>query len=150
MMGWLTKHSTIITMVFALAALVGVKVQIDASARLQKEQSARDIYREFLSLSINQPKLASPDFCAIEGTVDEAAYDNYLNYLLYTSEQVLASLPEWDATMMSHLDRHKEAICGESGWSGDAPEVQALIRTFRAKQCVGFKSACQSEGVAGQ
>jgi hypothetical protein len=157
MLGWLEKRATVLQALSAIGALiavvggiVGIKVQLEASARLQKEQSARDIYREFLNLSITQPKLASPDFCAIVGTADEAAYDNYLNYLLYTSEQVLAALPEWDETMMSHLDRHKEAICGEGGWEGEAPEVRTLIGKFKTRQCSGFKSACSSREEVAQ
>ena len=146
---WLEKNikaiqalSAIATMVIAAAALIGVKVQIDASTRLQKEQSARDIYREFLNLSIAQPKFAAPDYCAIVGTGEEAGYTNYLDYLLYTSEQVLTAQPDWESTLSGHLLAHKEAICSEQDWSDEAPEVQALVTRFRGKQCRGFISAC--------
>jgi hypothetical protein len=149
MIKWLEKQAAALQALSAIGALVavvggfyGIKVQLNASAQMQREQSARDIYREFLNLSINQPKLASPNFCTIAGSPDEAAYDNYVNYMLYTSEQVLAALPDWEATMESHLARHKETICGENGWVGDTEEVKALITRFKAKQCVGFKSAC--------
>jgi hypothetical protein len=102
------------TTIIALAALVGVKLQIDASARLQQEQSARDIYREFLALSISQPRFATPDYCAIEGTTDEAGYDHYVQYMLYTSEQILSVRPDWEPTLEEHLHSHKELICSES------------------------------------
>ena len=149
MKDWLGRNAKAIqaatgigTTVIALAALGGVKLQIDASARQQREQSAREIYREFLSLSIAQPKFASPDYCALAGSVDEPGYANYLDYLLYTSEQVLAAQPDWEPVLAEHLSRHKEAICGEGDWGGEAPEVEALIGRFRARECVGFKSAC--------
>ena len=148
-MNWFDRHTKgfqaitgIITVLIAVAALIGVKVQIDASARLQQEQSARDIYREFLALSVNQPKFSAPDYCTIRGGVDEAAYENYVQYMLYTSEQVLTALPDWESTMADHLNDHKELLCSESDWSGDATKVQGLINRFRAKQCKAFKSSC--------
>jgi multidrug efflux pump subunit AcrB len=148
-MNWFDRHTKsfqaitgIVTMLIAVAALIGVKVQIDASARLQREQSARDIYREFLNLSINQSKFAAPDYCAIRGSPDEAGYENYVQYMLYTSEQVLTALPDWETTMADHLNDHKELLCSESDWSGDTPQAQRLINRFRAKKCRAFKFSC--------
>jgi hypothetical protein len=50
MMRWLNAHAgalqgaaAVATAVIALAALSGVRYQVDASARLAREQSARDI-----------------------------------------------------------------------------------------------------------
>ncbi len=47
---WLEQHAkalqalgVIVTMLAVVAALIGIKVQIDASARQAREQSARDI-----------------------------------------------------------------------------------------------------------
>jgi hypothetical protein len=62
--------------------LIGIKVQIDANARQQQEQSARDIYREFLNLSISKPEFADPDYCAIKGRSNAGAYENYVEYML--------------------------------------------------------------------
>ena len=86
-------------------------MQIDASARQQREQSARDIYREYLNLSIFQnPNFSNPDYCAIEGTANEGAYEDYVEYLLYTSEQVLAAMPDWEPTLSARLTPHKELL----------------------------------------
>jgi hypothetical protein len=149
MLIWLEKHATALQALSAIGALiavvggiVGIKVQLNASAQLQREQSARDIYREFLNLSINQPKFSAPDYCAISGTADEAAYENYVQYMLYTGEQVLTALPGWEPTMAEHLDAHKELLCGESDWTDDTPQVQALISRFRAKECKAFVTSC--------
>ena len=72
--GWFKKHgqmaqvlASIVTALVALAALIGVKVQIDAAARSQQEQSAREIYREFLNLSIGNPQFAEPDLLCVQG-----------------------------------------------------------------------------------
>jgi hypothetical protein len=138
----LQSLAAITTMVVAVTALIGVKVQIDASARQQREQSARDIYRDFLSLSIAQPKFASPDYCSILGSSDETGYNNYVQHLLYTSEQVLEALPDWDETLSQHWQEHKEVICPAGDWSNDTEKVQSLVVRFRAKHCTAFKSAC--------
>ena len=152
MTGWLEKHikaiqaaSAIATALIALAALVAVKVQIDASAQLQREQSARDIYREFLTLSIAQPKFAQPDMCTLAETPDEAGYDHYLTYLLYASEQVLAAQPDWEPVMAGHLTPHREALCKARDWSQEAPRVQSLIAQFKSDKCKGFVSNCLPE-----
>ena len=75
MFGWLESNSRalqalagLITALLALLALIGVKWQIDASFDSQREQSARDIYREFLNLSISNPEFADPDYCALKAS----------------------------------------------------------------------------------
>lgn len=146
---WLGQHATavqaltgMITMLVAVLALVGVKWQIDASARLQQEQSARDIYREFLNLSIARPELADPDYCAIRNTPQLAAYENYVEYLLYTSDQLLSVSPAWDATLNEQLAPHRDYLCAEQDWSDDTVQIRELMRRFQGKQCKGFVSAC--------
>ena len=135
--------AAIVTICAAVAALVGVKVQIDASARQQLEQSARDIYREYLNLSISKPEFSNPDYCAIQGTANEGAYEDYVEYLLYTSEQVLSAMPDWEATLSARLMPHKELLCTEANWGDENPEVRAMIGRFRAEQCKGFVSGCE-------
>ncbi len=146
---WLEDHSkalqaiaAIVTMLAAVAALIGVKVQIDANARQQREQSARDIYREYLNLSIAKPEFANPDYCAIAGTAQDGAYEDYVEYLLYTSEQVLAAMPDWETTLTARLAPHKELLCSEPDWDDETPAVQAMIKRFKASHCKAFVSAC--------
>ncbi len=149
MIKWLEKYAPALQALSAIGALVavvggivGIRVQLNASAQMQREQSARDIYREFLNISISQTKFAAPDYCAIRDTGDEAAYENYVQYMLYTSEQVLTALPDWESTMADHLNDHKELLCSEADWSGDTPQVQGVINRFRAKECKAFQSSC--------
>jgi hypothetical protein len=47
--------AAIIAALVAIVALIGIKFQADASYRLQREQSAKEIYRELLNISIAQP-----------------------------------------------------------------------------------------------
>ncbi len=142
MRDWLEANSkpiqafgSIVTMLAAVFALIGVKVQIDASARQAREQSARDIYREFLNLSISRPDLADPDWCAIKAGPNALAYENYLEYALYTAEQLHDATPTWDATMLDHLTTHRAALCAGGDWADDSEGVQAIVARFRAEQC---------------
>ena len=149
LIGWFDKHghmiqgiASIVTAFVALAALIGVKAQIDAAARTQQEQSARDIYREFLNLSISKPEFAEPDYCAIRGTTQEAAYRNYVDYLLYTSEQMLAVSPEWEGTLSQHLAAHPQYLCAVTDWADYPASVQGLVARVKQKACTRAVTPC--------
>lgn len=140
-MSWLHRHAepveaigSIITALVALAALIAIPLQIQASAALQAEQSARDIYREFVALSVNRPEYANPDYCAIKSDpVTLTAYTYYLEYLLYTAEQVTSADDDWQPIMQSHLSQHSGILCDDHDWFGDNTNaVSALIASQRA------------------
>lgn len=147
--GWFERHgalvqslASVMAVLVAVAALVGVKMQIDAAARLQQEQSARDIYREYLNLSIGKPEFAEPNYCAIKGGAQETAYQNYVDYLLYTSEQMLAASPDWEAVMAEHLEPHSAYLCGIKEWSQYTESVQAMIGRAKPKLCTPAPPTC--------
>ena len=148
-LGWFDRHGgaiqgigTVATAFIAMAALVGVKMQIDAGARTQQAQSARDIYREFLNLSISKPEFADPDYCALKDSPQASAYENYVDYMLYTSEQMLSVSPEWEPALTEHLAAHEQYVCGIKDWSGYPDNVRAMVDTFRAKACKGPPTPC--------
>jgi hypothetical protein len=150
LLSWFDKHGaaiqgigTIMTGLIALAALIGVKMQIDAAARTQQEQSARDIYREFLNLSISKPEFSEPDYCAIVKGPQASAYKNYVDYLLYTSEQMLSVSPEWSPALTEHLAAHEDYLCSVSDWSGYPDNVRAMVESFRAKACKTPHPPCE-------
>lgn len=129
----------VLTALLAAAALLGVKAQIDASERVQQEQSARDIYREFLNLSISRPELADPDYCALKDTPAEPAYEHYVEYMLYTAEQALAADEEWRNVFAGRLKMHATYICAVDDWDGYDSGVQTLIQAFKAKECAAVQ-----------
>ncbi len=144
MMRWLTRHSeavqamgALLTAVIAVIALVAVKYQVDAAARLQREQSARDIYREFLSLSVANPDLAAPDFCPITTGPREASYYAYFDYMLYAAEQSLSLDPGLSVNFAHYLQNHPDALCGLTDAQLDLYEanVAQLIRDTRPAPC---------------
>lgn len=142
LLAMLERHSVavsaltgLVTMAIALAALIGVKVQIDASARVQREQSARDIYREYLNLSISRPEFARPEYCAIQGTANEAAYESYVDYLLYTAEQAIAADPDWQAVFDRKFADHTTYLCSVEDWDDLGPAMLTRLDRFRAAHC---------------
>lgn len=149
MRDWLERNgqaiqafAALVTMLVAMAALVGVKLQIDANAQQQREQSARDMYREFLNLSIGKPEFAAPDYCAMQTGPELTAYKNYVEYMLYAADQLLSVSSDWEPTMTEHMLEHSEYLCSEDDWSDDSDAVQSLISRFRAAQCQAYAPAC--------
>lgn len=144
MMLWLKRHSealqamgALLTAAIAVIALIAVKYQVDASARIQREQSARDIYREFLSLSVANPDLAAPDYCAVTSGPREASYFSYVDYMLYAAEQSLALDPGLSVNFTHYLQNHPVALCNLTDPQLDLYETSlaALIREIRPAPC---------------
>ena len=131
--------SAAVTAILALAAIIGIKVQIDGAAKIQREQSARDIYREYLNLSVQKPEFAAPDYCAIAKTNQVAAYQAYVDYLLYTGEQVLSVDADWAATIDDALKPHAAYLCDTDENAYPDPDVHALVEKLLANACATVK-----------
>lgn len=120
MLGWFHRHSGAlqglaagVTALAAVAALVLVPWQIAANDRSARENAAREIYREFLNITIQRADLASRDACAPATPAEQAAYEGYVEYLLYTAEQVLAlGVEDWAPTLTARLTPHARYLCG--------------------------------------
>lgn len=147
MLAWFERNnkaisaiSAVVTAFLALAALIGIKVQIDGAARIQQEQSARDIYREYLNLSVQKPEFAAPDYCAIAKSNQLAAYQAYVDYLLYTGEQVLSVDPDWNETIDASLKPHAAYLCdADEGESYPDTDIEALVEKLRSSECAKVK-----------
>ncbi|MBF9059062.1 hypothetical protein HKCCSP123_07685 [Rhodobacterales bacterium HKCCSP123] len=119
-MVWLRKNAALIeagsalVMAFAaIAAAILVPMQIAANDRTSREQAAREIYREFLNITIQRPELAEPTACTPADPGRNSAYEAYVDYLLYTAEQVLElSAEEWRETVSARLAPHQPYLCG--------------------------------------
>lgn len=121
---------TLMTVIVAVIALAGVKWQLDENDRLQREQGARETYREFLKLSIERPELGTADWCQIEGRDTAAAYEHYVEYALYTAEQVLAADPAWNGPMLQALQPHAAYLCAKADWAAYSVPVQRLSESL--------------------
>ncbi|MBK8458372.1 MAG: hypothetical protein IPL47_15745 [Phyllobacteriaceae bacterium] len=125
----------LVAALFALTALIVIPWQINQADRIQREQGARDIYREFLNISIANPKLANADWCALSDANDKAAYEAYVEYLLYATEQLVGVDADWRAPMATWMADHAPYVCGRGDWEAYTPAVQELIAEFTARQC---------------
>lgn len=141
---WLGKNhqsiqasAAILAALLAIATIAGVKWQMDAAARLQNEQSARDIYREYLNISISRPEFAQPDYCTLSESPQFAAYESYVAYLLYAGEQVLVLGEGWPDVMQGEMERHAGYLCSADYQPTDYdPAVAEVVSRVRAEQCV--------------
>lgn len=122
---WLSRNAerlgalaALATAFAALSVLVVVPWQIAAADRIQRDQTAREIYREFLNLTVQKPELATADFCTLEEPAQIAAYSAYVDYLFYTAEQMIDTSPEWRDPMAGYLKDHMAYLCSTTGGRG--------------------------------
>jgi hypothetical protein len=131
---WLTRNAeplqavgAIATAFAALTALVVIPYQVAQADRIQRDQTAREIYREFLNLTVQKPELASAAYCSLKDPNQITAYAAYVEYLLYTSEQMIDTSPDWRAPMASYLGDHMEYLCSEGIWDAQSPDIKDLV-----------------------
>ena len=134
MKNWLTRNAealeavgAIATPFAALSELVVIPLQFAQADRVQHDQTAREIYREFLNLTVQKPDLASADYCALKGTTQATAYAAYVEYLLYTAEQMIDTSPDWRGQMASYIGDHMAYLCTEGSWSAQSPDIKELV-----------------------
>jgi hypothetical protein len=70
---WLRRNSEalealggIATAFAAVTALIVIPYQVTQSDRIQSDQTAREIYREFLNLTVQKPDLAHAKYCTLK------------------------------------------------------------------------------------
>jgi hypothetical protein len=151
-MGWVKRHaeamqalSALVTMLVALAALIGVKVQIDASDRAQALQSARGAYLAQQALAVQTPRFAQPDdACALLTSPEGNAYEAFVTHLLFTAEQTLAVQQGWEPTFLSEFAPHAAYICTFSDQLNTTEDMHALLAQFRADHCAN-QLPCSAE-----
>lgn len=135
MWNWFSKHAQAFGALFSAAALAGILFQVYAADQTQRAQSARDIYREFVALTINKPELATFSWSPELAEKDRAAYEAYVDYLLYTAEQVIAADSNWTKPMHDWLLDHAAYLCAIKDISGYTKEVQSLFDAIRSTEC---------------
>ena len=122
--------AALVTALAALGALVFIPWQIAQNDRLQREQSAREIYREFLNITIQQAGVASQTACTVAPGAPAVAYSAYVEYLVYTAEQVVGiDADGWAPTMAARLAPHAALLCqyGPEDLAALEPATAALI-----------------------
>jgi hypothetical protein len=132
--------SAVLTVLLALGALIGVKFQIDAAEKLQRAQSARDIYREYLNVSMSKPEFARPDYCNLSKTSQAVGYEQFVEYLLYTAEQTISVDPDWEATFSEAFKDHVSYLCALDDTTSYAEPVAKILSDFQKTGCTHVKT----------
>ena len=121
----------------SICALGAIYLQVQFNFRLSRENTAHEIYRAYLQMAVQYPRLAYPEndkAVAAMGREERARYGWFVSYLLYTCEQILGSFPgdpEWQRTCEEQMGYHASYVCAtvlkdEIG-NYDQP-MQVLIR----------------------
>lgn len=132
--GRLILAANLVTALAAVVAVIIIPWQIAAADRIQRGQTAREIYREFLNLTVQKPEVASANWCQLTTARDKAAYVAYVDFLLYTAEQAIDTNPDWSPVMREHLSSHLPYLCQLGAEALDDPMVADLVAEMRG-QC---------------
>jgi hypothetical protein len=122
-MVWLWDNAvtigTIVMAAAAIAALIYAHRQISESRRAERRGNANELWREYLRLAFDNPKLSDSalklaDFNYANLTIDGSKemfqkYELFVDTVLNASEEILEVLPtkEWDAAVRIQLRLHR-------------------------------------------
>ncbi len=142
-MSWMSRNAPVIeaiaamvTALVAVAALIGVKIQLDEADRLQRTQSAREAYRAHLALAAAMPDFARPEnACRLLASKRAGAYVAFVDHMLYSAEQMLAVSDGWEETFQTQLLDHRDYLCSPVGPEGETVETARLLTRFRQSAC---------------
>lgn len=99
---------------------------------MQLEQSARDTYRSHLALAVVHPTYAQPlNGCELMTSSQGASYQDFVDHLLYSAEQMLVTAKGWESTFLSDLEPHADYLCATVGPREDTVETEALLEQFK-------------------
>lgn len=142
-MSWLGRNAkqveavaASVTALAAVAALIGVSLQLAEADRLAREQSARASYRGHLALAVAHPQLAAPaDACLLLNGPQGGSYVAFIEHLMYSAEQTLDVAEGWEASYLEQLAPHAPYLCAADGPIGETEAVARLLARFRAASC---------------
>jgi hypothetical protein len=127
--------------VVAVLALGAIYWQVQFNFSLSRENNAHEIYRAYLQMAVQYPKLAYPENDKAVATMpreESARYGWFVSYLLYTCEQILDSFPndrEWQRTCEAQVGYHAPYICAsvlKDEINNYEPALRELIRKIAA------------------
>lgn len=136
---WFKSHSealqalgALVTALAALAALVVIPLQIRAAEAIQQRQAAREMYRNLVALTIERPALVNSEYCDLRQPDQITAFSAYVEFLLYTAEQLMATDPtSWRSPLLGMMEEHITFFCADDDWQTYERAVQDLIEHLR-------------------
>ncbi len=125
-MVWLWDNAvtigTLVMAAAAIAALIYAHLQISENRRAERRGNANELWREYLRLAFDNPKLSDPtlqlaDFDYEDLTIDGSSelfqkYELFVDTILNASEEILEVSPtkEWDAAVRIQLKLHRDYL----------------------------------------
>ena len=125
-MVWLWDNAvtigTIVMAAAAIAALIYAHRQISESRRAERRGNANELWREYLRLGFENPRLSDPTLKLAEFNYDDMTidgskemfqkYELFVDTILNASEEILEVLPtrEWDAAVRIQLKLHRDYL----------------------------------------
>jgi hypothetical protein len=113
---WVSAVVASLALLIAAAAVFGAYRQINAIRENGREMGAKQVWRSYLELAIQNPKLVEPDYTSIKAKSGEEfiRYRYFVGHLLYGCEEILASFPSdrgWDHACRNELWSHRAYLC---------------------------------------
>jgi hypothetical protein len=113
---------TLVMAAAAIAALIYAHLQISENRRAERRANANELWREYLRLAFDNPKLSDPTLKLAEFNYDDLTidgspemfqkYELFVDTVLNASEEILEVLPskEWDAAVRIQLRLHRDYL----------------------------------------
>ena len=103
------------TALAAAFAVVGIPLaiaQIRSARAIQREATAKTLYRQYLGDAIAYPELVHPDYAEIRRRGDAVRYELFVAHMLFSLEEVLtnARLEDWEGVVRGQLRRHADYL----------------------------------------
>jgi hypothetical protein len=123
----------------AVIALVFAYLQIRSSQQSQQQATAKEIYRDYLRLSFDNPSLASPKDDDQE-IISDYRYRWFVAVMLNACEEILATFGNddtWNNVVLAEMEYHKTYLHSQfflstredRGWELYSSELRALFES---------------------
>ena len=135
--------ANVIVAVAAIVALVYAHLQIVESRRAERESNANELWRQTLSLGVDNAKLSDPslklaDFDYDNQTIDGSKelfqkYEIYVDTILHASDEILEISPTetWKTSLQIQLLPHRDYLLSphyqKSGYLEQYPTLRSFL-----------------------
>ncbi len=115
--------SQMVTTLIAIGAVGLAYWQVTAARRAQREATAKDLYRDYLRLAFENPKLAVPD-PEDEKLIQQEKYRWFASILLNACDEILYCIDDdvWRSVIITELGYHTSYLQSkffieDGGWN---------------------------------
>ncbi len=126
--------ANIATAVIAVIALCIAVWQIRVGQQTQREASARDAFKEYLKLAMENPEFADVRLAKVsKSETGRSGYKWFVSYFLFSAEQIHQSFPddpEWAAALSNQVCYHRVYL--------QDSEYQKTLKTHYAPSFAAF------------